>query len=364
MRAAPLLLLGFSLGCKSESQVGSTDSSDDPSASGGEDSAAVDPGGDPDGTDDPGGATDDTAEDDQPSDYIFEEEEPEALLDAAGVEKGISDGILAMLAIDPADLHDNYASVIADPYDAVVNDGEDCPYYVDYYLEDYGYFYWSAACTARDDTYFSGYGISFDFDPFWSGGLHYDRYAYLSGTFQITDPEGYLLEGSGYSYDYEYEYPGNYSYRYGQISGTFSYNNPAAADSWLGQEMTVSLYMYSLNYNAWNPNYDGTNSQVNFTFTGSLGGLSGDINTIVLTDTFIYTAALGSACEAEPSGTISVRDSQGEWYDVYFQGPPYDGASVYPPDCDGCGQIYFRGDYLGDACPDFSPLTSWEDRPW
>ena len=59
-----------------------------------------------------------------------------------------------------------------------------------------------------------------------------------------------------------------------------------------------------------------------------------------------------------------MRDSEGEWYDVNFQGPPYQGARVLPNDCDGCGQVYYRGELLGEVCPDFSILTDWEDRPW
>lgn len=298
------------------------------------------------------------AMDPEPSDYIYEEDTVEPLLSVDDVTLGIEVGIATALSVDPATLHQTYANLIATAYANVTYDEDDCPYYYDYYLEDYGYFYWYDTCTAPDDTSFSGYALSYDYSGLDSYPYYYPNYAYLSGNGSVTDPKGYTLDMAGYSYIYEYEYYGSYfNYHSGYTYGNFSYDNPDYAGTWLGQNLSVNLTFYAYQYN------NDPASVVN-QITGSLSGMSGDVNTIVLTDTYFYTAALGSNCEAEPSGTISVRDADGEWYDVYFQGPPYSGATVFPPDCDGCGQVYFRGEYLGESCPDFSILSSWEGRPW
>jgi hypothetical protein len=49
---------------------------------------------------------------------------------------------------------------------------------------------------------------------------------------------------------------------------------------------------------------------------------------------------------------------------VSFDGPgefgqPYDGAG-----CDGCGEVWFRGEPAGQACVDFSGLLDWTEAPW
>ena len=42
----------------------------------------------------------------------------------------------------------------------------------------------------------------------------------------------------------------------------------------------------------------------------------------------------------------------------------FGGAPVFSPDCNGCCQVNYRGEDLGEVCPDFSGLTYWEGRPW
>ena len=61
---------------------------------------------------------------------------------------------------------------------------------------------------------------------------------------------------------------------------------------------------------------------------------------------------------------MSIRDADGEWYQAIFDGPAFQGAEVFPPDCDGCGEVWFRGQRLGEVCPDFSAFTDWQDQPW
>lgn len=298
------------------------------------------------------------AEDDLPSDYIYEDDEVEALLSPEQVQQGITDGIVAMLSVDPDLMHDTYNTIIDESRSAALAGEADCPYYYEDYYTYYGYYYWYDSCTAEDDLTYSGYGYSYDYEPYETSGYRYSDVSYLYGNLALTTPEGATFEGSGYSYHQEYGYSTNYYAVYAYVYGNWAYDGEDAEGNWLTQNLGVNTYVSASAYSDMGVPY----SQM--TMTGSVSGLSGDVNTIVMTDTFIYTEAYGSDCDLEPSGLISVRDSQGEWYDVEFQGPPYMGASVFPTDCDGCGQIWFRGEYLGEACPDFSRMTDWEVRPW
>ena len=90
----------------------------------------------------------------------------------------------------------------------------------------------------------------------------------------------------------------------------------------------------------------------------------GTANSIWFDGVWIATEGQGSDCPIEPSGTISIRDDAGDWYDVEFQGPGYSGAASFPPECDGCGDVWYQGENLGQACVDFSAMTDWEGSPW
>ena len=63
-------------------------------------------------------------------------------------------------------------------------------------------------------------------------------------------------------------------------------------------------------------------------------------------------------------GNQQARDNAGQWYDVLFDGPLEYGEQVDPDLCDGCGQVWYRGEPLGEACVDFSHLLDWSGRPW
>lgn len=357
------ILLGLLTACRPESAVAPIEDdpvpSDDP-VQPSEETPEEEEAGLPDAAIEVGTGTDPTSVrvpwEDEPDDYIFDEETVEPLLTVADVELGIEEGLATVFWADPAVLLDEYARIINTSKAAVLAGEGDCPYYYDYYYEDYGYYYWYDTCTADDDVSYSGYALGYDYSGYTSGSYVYPHYSYMSGSGSVTSAEGYELELGGYAYDYEYDYYGDYySYHYGYIVGNFAYDDPAFADTWLAAGLSINVTVSGDHY---------AGAQNTLTFTGSLAGMEGNVNTIVLTDTYIATASRGSSCELEPSGTISVRDADGEWYDVLFQGPPYVGASIYPPDCDGCGQVYFRGQELGEVCPDFSILTSWEDRPW
>ena len=77
-----------------------------------------------------------------------------------------------------------------------------------------------------------------------------------------------------------------------------------------------------------------------FTANGQLSSLGGAF------DTFDFDAWEWRAGCGEPSGRVSVRTSDAVWLDVTFGG---EGAAR----CDGCGEVSWRGQVLGEACDDF-----------
>jgi hypothetical protein len=84
---------------------------------------------------------------------------------------------------------------------------------------------------------------------------------------------------------------------------------------------------------------------------------------------FAGVAVYSVVCTAEPSGTLSVRDAEGFWHDIVF-----DGITVvdYEPTfveglCDGCGSYLAAGAPAGEACVAASELAAvldWEDYAW
>ena len=67
-------------------------------------------------------------------------------------------------------------------------------------------------------------------------------------------------------------------------------------------------------------------------------------------DSVAMDLVLGGECGSAPSGWLSLRDRDANWYDLVF-----DAAS-----CDGCGALYLRGVAAGEVCPDLSLV--WDGR--
>lgn len=66
-------------------------------------------------------------------------------------------------------------------------------------------------------------------------------------------------------------------------------------------------------------------------------------------------------CTAEPTGWLSVRDTNAYWYDVVFLASEGDTVDTsVDTSCDGCGTLYIRGVESGTVCPDLS--AAWDGR--
>ena len=277
----------------------------------------------------------------------------EPLLDLAQIEQGIAQVLSVTTQTDPRLLTATYEALRRSEGDS------GCPYYY-YTIEDYGYDYWYAGCTASGGASFTGYAYSYVYAPYAyvSGVYAYQDLGYVGMFGAITDRLGESLEVSGTFYHQNYAYNGGMTH-YGSayLRGDARWNADAAAGTWLAAEYSMSLdYSYAHNYSTEGGFYLGLD--------GSLSGVSGAVNSALFDGVFFQNTAAGSACALEPSGTISVRDGEGEWYHTTFDGPPYAGAPVFPPECDGCGDVFYRGEALGQVCPDFSSIMTWSGTPW
>lgn len=289
------------------------------------------------------------AEDTQlPAEYIYSEaDEPVPSLSLGELEESIQDVLAVIQQTDPALLTERYDQLRLEVGD------DSCPNY--YYDADgdsyYGYDYWYGSCTADGGAAFDGYAYSYSYGPHTSSGYQYLDQGYLLMYGSITDRFGEELEVSGNYYHHTHAYNQDL-YGYAYLIGDVRWSSGEAEETWMAEEYSLNLTL------SHSQNSSGERAMQ---LEGSLSGLSGSANAALFEDVYLYS---GSDCMLEPSGRISVRDSEGEWYLTSFQGAPYSWAPVFPPECDGCGDVFYRGERLGTVCPDFSAMTDWEVRPW
>ncbi len=304
-----------------------------------------------------------------PTEYLHESDAVEPTLTLSQIEQGIVDAIATVRSIDPAPLHEVYEAVqdygVLSPRDLMALDdtgaiagSAGCPNYSwDYYWENQRD-YWRDACTVADGGSFSGYAYSYDKGGYldWDETYEYAGHAYYSGSAKVIDGLGYTFIGAGSSNYYERQRTSTLDWTfYNSINGNFRTDNPLYADTWLARDLNVNMYIYATRAAADDSTYTS--------LAASISGLDGVVNAVRFEETLLYSEAIGSMCELEPSGKISLRGPEGNWYETEFHGPKYSGAGSFPPDCDSCGTVYFRGQSIGEVCPDFTTLREWE-RPW
>ena len=281
--------------------------------------------------------------------YTTETEDKSPSLTPQEVETAISEGLAAIVALDPMALHTSYESFRAFSDD-------DCPYYDEDYYETYGTTYWGDACTTAAGAVFDGYVYSQDLDEYWDGYYLYPEYRYFYGTARIIDPEGNTWEGSGYSSYYQFYSTPTNIYSYWSSYGTFERMGSFDEQNWMDEGFSYELY----NYVYYSESYPGAELSIN----GNISGLDTIAGTLNIDDFYIYSETLGSPCPEEAFGTISVRSDEGDWFEATFDGPPYWGGASFPGECDGCADLYHEGDIVGTVCPDFSLLSGWVVEPW
>jgi hypothetical protein len=298
-------------------------------------------------------ATTDTA----PPPYIYTSKTEEKLpsLTPKQVETAISEGLAALVTIDPMALHTTYESFRAQSDD-------NCPYYDEDYYETYNTVYWGDACTTVAGTAFDGYAYSENNDGYYDGYNLFPEYRYFYGTARITDVDGNSWQGSGYSTYYQYHYALDTSldtssvYSNWSSYGSFERTGSFAEENWMDSGFSYEIYRYV--------GYYGYYPGAELVLDASISGLDTIAGTLDVNDFYIYSETLGSPCAEEAFGTISVRSDEGDWFEATFDGPPYWGGANFPAACDGCADLYFEGEVIGTVCPDFSVLSGWTVAPW
>jgi len=295
-----------------------------------------------------------------PSEYIEDDTEITPLLSIEQVTTGLADGLDWLFNFSPEFAHDSYIEVLGYGYGDGGYGGEEPTYECPFYYEGYDYDYWRDTCQREDGTSFSGFGQSWNYEEYEEDGYLYSSDAYFNGDARIITPEGHTWIGAGKVQTYRREkIEDEKKYIYRNVEGEFRWEGLTGGGTWMQESVTVDFYAAINNY----PN-DDEPSRIYTVLKGGVTGLQGDINTISLVDVMIYDDTLGSVCDLEPYGTISVRDDEGGWYDVVFDGPPYWGGWSYESACDGCGEAFYRGETIGSVCVDFSQWIDWEGMPW
>lgn len=283
-----------------------------------------------------------------PAPYIVPEEDPPtASFSAAELEGAIAEALSLAVALNGSAVFPSYFAVMEGA-------DEDCP---NYYETD-GNVYWYDVCTSSHGTEFNGYSFYYYYDHYDPGdGGIYTGHA-VAGVAQVWDAAGHTFEAGGTAYDLLIEGDG-YQYWYSVAQGGFSYDGPEADGTWLEEglapDMVQTVYYV--------PDADAKG----YALQGSVSGLTGTFSSAVFDGVTMLDSTFATyydACPLEPGGLVSLRDNDGAWYDVLFDG--YTDAQPTTPEdlCDGCGQAYFRGEALGEVCVDFTGLNTWEGAPW
>lgn len=199
---------------------------------------------------------------------------------------------------------------------------------------------WEEDCETAAGARFFGYGTRLAYE-----GLPIDD-GYYTGVglvaacdLETTTGERYLASG------YAYTLAGQDSageHTFARINGQFQWSGAEAAGTWVAAGLTPHLRI-----DGWHTAATGARRLL---ADGSVA-LSDDL----VVDLQAVDLASDAACAREPSGALSLRESDGTWYDLAFDP---DGA------CDGCAAATREGRQLGLVCASFATLVDWSQRPW
>jgi hypothetical protein len=249
------------------------------------------------------------------------------------------------------------AADVRDVYDAVMAGGDDgCPLLYGGSEEGGDYLYWKEYCSSDEGAAFEGYSYDYSFDGLYADAVTWSGwYLYLSAT--MVDAAGDRLQGAGAVARRRGDSDDGWSYFEQVVDGSFTWSGAGkGGGAWLGGSVQPTLTRTAYLF----PEIDGRAMSLE----GGLAGLSGALGTIAFSGLSLFSPEFGNACAGEPSGVVSVRDGDGNWYDVVFDGPEAWDEPVDAALCDGCGEVWFRGEAVGDACASFDSLLAWEETPW
>lgn len=271
---------------------------------------------------------------------------PAPAFDPVAMSATISAGLAAAKRITGAPVFAAYNAVMATAE-------EGCP---NYYAMD-GNVYWYDRCTTSSGSTFSGYSFYYGYTDYDAGDGNIYNGQQLYGVAQMWDAEGHELNLGGSAADLVLTAAdGSYTYWYSVAQGSFAWDGAGTEGTWVTPGMAPDLVLTAIEY----PAYDGHMFYVH----GGVSGLPGAYGTVVFDGLTLYDAGIGGECPEEPGGTISVRDANGYWFDLFLDGQLATDDVVPGSACDGCADAWYQGQNLGPVCVDYTALTSWESAPW
>lgn len=292
----------------------------------------------------------------EPTPWSYEPQSPrDPTLSEATIAEAITTWVPVLRSFELAPLFTLYESVDAqgDPM---------CPTRTAYEAPDTempsSYHTWSADCTTEQGATFFGYAEDVRQTTLDEEGWLIDsRYVY--GAAQASTAEGHTLGIDGYftlveatkSTEVEGVLYDEVQLQKGLFGGV-TWNGPGLEGTWLGRGLEVAGSAYT---------YEGGGSRF-LSVEGTVSGMAGPV--LALATQGFGLANWRGPCAAEPTGTISVRDVDGGWYDVVFDAPSFEEEEPDTSTCDGCGSLWFEGARVGEVCVDLSSMLAWEGRPW
>ncbi len=269
------------------------------------------------------------------------------------MEAALAIGLETVLTLSPEPLFD--------AYDGAMRDQEAyCPAY----YEVDGNTFWYSSCTTTSGTWYSGYGFDYIYEDVAldeSGNL-WDMRA-VSGAATVRDASGATFHLGGGVQSGSSIGDDGWHVQLNTVQGSFRSDAPDLGETWLGRG--VSPYHYA--YVGSNPDLDSGDGPARYIFVQSaVGNINAEGLSIDIADLLMATEDVGWPCALEPMATISVRLPTGAWYTVSFDIEDTSrGGWRLTGDCDGCGEVTDnRGDVVGEACIDATPILDWETAPW
>lgn len=256
-----------------------------------------------------------------------------------------------------ATLHDYTALPVIDGYHEVMAQADSyCPVQYPYEAgEGYEANYWvGSGCRSEHGTSFSGYTFAYRYDDYDDGAGNVSNGDAMFGQAEVDTFDGHRLRLGGTLYMLTgTNAEAGYSFYQSVLAGSFAWDG-ADGSSWLDTSMLPDLTVVVMDYTRYESGYTLVD--------GGAYGFEGAADTVFASELLVLGDVF-TTCPEEPGGALAVRDGEGRWYDVAFDGASDFGQDVERSECDGCGAVYYAGQYLGDACIDFAPMASFQD-PW
>jgi hypothetical protein len=289
---------------------------------------------------------------DEPSAWEYEGEAHTAEFDQAKIEESIAAAIAQVRIITGHSPINAYLNIMGAA-------DEHCPTNSEYE----GSSYWYGGCTTSSGTQFEGYSFYeeyVDSPLFGEGSNMFGTSLNTQGSVVLGDGNRFDMGGSVQVYEGTINNEEIYAW-FTAVDGTFGWADSEMDESWMGGPIRPTIQ--SIAY-LWTFEDGSTHRAVNT--TAGLAGLEAEWDTVYLSEVFSVDSLGGYwPCTDEPSGRISVRSTEGDWFQVVYDvEQDGDAWAIAPGACDGCGTVFIGGEAVGEVCNDFSVLRDWEDQPW